>query len=223
MLSVSFNQPIVISAENLNSLLTLANTPAVVTPYVDAAPAPAAPAKRVRGGKAAAPTGDKPKRTRATKAEMEARRAAAAGGETPKPETPPADPVPETPAADAAPAKVEAASEAPAKPKRDRRSAAKKAADAAAAKTADAKQSKPSGGGGSTAKSGSSKAASKEPPKSAAPSEYAEGLLARFATLIDSDFAAASAMLAEFGVKRFSELKPEQHKAFDAKLTEAKV
>jgi hypothetical protein len=154
---------------------------------------------------------------------MEARRAAAAAGGAPAGEASP-------PEADAAPAKEEAppasdaapVPDAPAKPKRDRRSAAKKAADAAA-EAADAKKSKPSGGGGSTAKSGSSKAASKEPPKSAAPSEYAEGLLARFATLIDSDFAAASAMLAEFGVKRFSELKPEQHKAFDAKLTEAKV
>lgn len=173
MLSVVFQQPIILDAANLHSLLSLANAPAVVTPYADPTPVEETPVKatRVRKPKAVAeggtateaPVVDKPKRTRATKAEMEARRAAEQPAE--EPETP-------------APEKAEA---------------------------------KGRGKGKASTANGASTP------------EYAQKLLDRFAVLIDKDFDVASGLLAEFGVKRFSEMKPEQHSAFDAKLTGAGV
>lgn len=95
MLQVTFNEPIIIDAANLHSLLSLANAPAIVVPY--GAPVVAEPAKRVRKakvepetpstGESTAPATEKAPRKRATKAEMEARKAAAAGaGEAPKEE-----------------------------------------------------------------------------------------------------------------------------------------
>ena len=48
-------------------------------------------------------------------------------------------------------------------------------------------------------------------------------MLERFAKLIDADFGAAKSALDEFGVNRFSDLKPDQLGAFDAKLTELGV
>lgn len=223
MLSVTFNQPIVIDAANLHSLLSLANTPAVVAPYasVDAVEE-VVKVKRVRianGAAAPAVSSDKPKRTRATKAEMEARRAAAVGEApanvpaiTPPNETADTAPAP-------APEKVEAAP-VPDKPKRDRRSAAQKAAAAAkeaapAKPTATPAKSKPSGG--------AKPSASKEPKTAAKPTEDSDALLARFAALIDKDYPAATALLEGFGVKRFSEMDAKEHPAFSAKLKELGV
>lgn len=51
----------------------------------------------------------------------------------------------------------------------------------------------------------------------------AAAMLERFAKLIDADFGAAKATLDEFGVNRFSDLKPDQLGAFDAKLAELGV
>lgn len=202
MLSVTFNEPIIIDAANLHSLLALANTPAVVAPAVPVSPVAAAPVKRQRSAASSAPTaaaGDAPKRKRATKAEMEARRAAETGGDAPKEEPKAEAPV------------VEPKAEAPVveKPKRDRRSAAQKAAAAAKEAAKDAPKSEPSTKG----KTNGAAKATANPDK----------LLERFALLIDSDFDKASGLLSEFGVKRFSELKAEQHGAFEAKLKEAGV
>jgi len=212
MLSVTFQAAIIIDPANLHSLLSLANTPAIVEPYAAAPVAVAAPAKRVRKT-AAASTGEaKPKRTRATKAEMEARRAAAAGGapETPKPTAAPEAGASETKASDA----PSATTSAPVadKPKRDRRSAAKKAADAAkeAGKAAPKPAAKP-------------KADPKPKTTAKGDAPDANKLLERFAALIDKDFAGAQALLGEFDVKRFSEVPVDQHAAFEAKLVELGV
>lgn len=182
MLSVTFSEPIVIDPSKLHDLISLAGTPATVAPYLNghAAPVEAAPAKATRQRRSAASSpatpaaGDKPKRKRATKAEMEARKAAAAGGEAPK-----------STEADAAGAN-DTAPEAKAPAKRSR--SAKPKADAAAGNE-----------------------------------EAAKKLVDRFAVLIDKDFDKASGLLAEFGAKRFGEVKEADYAAFDAKLKEAGV
>lgn len=204
MLSVTFQAAIIIDAANLHSLLSLANTPALVESY--AAPEAPAATKRVRTAKATPVDGDKPKRTRATKAEMEARKAAAGGDPAPQTQNP--DPVP-VDVVEVTKAVVEEEAKAPA-PKRDRRSAAQKAKDA----EKDAKSSAPKSSAAKTDKSKSS---------SAADAPDAAAMLERFAKLIDADFEKAKAVLDEFGVNRFSDLKAEQQAAFGAKLTELGV
>lgn len=196
MLSVTFSQPIVIDANGLAALLSLANAPATVEPYLNGHATPAAEAAPVakRGSKPrvvaaqvdAAPAGDKPKRTRRTKAEMEAARAeqaAAAGGEAP-PTTTEADVAGATtePPAEAAPVKE---AKKPRKPKETKTATAATVAAAEVAST--------------------------------------EGLLERFAKLIDSDFTQAKEVLDQFGVNRFSDLKPDDIAAFSAKLVELGV
>lgn len=217
MLSVTFQTAIIIDAANLHSLLSLANTPALVESYAaPEAPAPVVAAKRVRKAAASDDGAQKAKRTRRTKAQM-AEAAAAAGGEAPKePEVPKSEstsvvvneekvssPALTEALTKAAPLGSPPKATAPAK-KRDRRSAAQKAKDAE-------KDAKPSGKDKSTTKASSSSA-----PDPAV-------LLDRFAKLIDTEFEKAKAVLDEFGVNRFSELKADQHGAFDAKLTELGV
>lgn len=187
MLSVTFSQPIVIEAAALHALLSLANAPATVEPYLNghatpaAGPAPAAE-KRARKPKAeAAPSGEEPaKRTRRTKAEMEAARANAASG---------VDAAAQTTEAETAAAKTpEAAPKA--KPGRKPKAEAGSTETATAATSAEVST---------------------------------EGLLERFAKLIDSDFNQAKAVLDQFGVNRFSDVKPADIAAFSAKLTELGV
>jgi hypothetical protein len=204
MLSVTFSQPIVIDANALAALLSLAQTPATVEPYLNGHSTPDAaadvPAKRQRKAAnpvaEAGPAGDKPKRTRATKAEMEARRAAAAGEAAPEQASATG---PETGAA--VTTEAEAAAEAPvadAPTKAKRAPRAKKEAAGDSAKP-DAKPTPDAGGVDSA------------------------DLLAQFAKLIDSDFTQAKAVLDEFGVNRFSDLKPDAYMAFAAKLVELGV
>lgn len=195
MLSVTFSQPIVIDAANLHSLLSLANAPAVVEPV------------KVFEVVAAPRAGRKPRLTN-PKAEPEA-----APTDTPAPE----------------------------KAKRTRRTKA----EMLAAK----EQASPSDGAGAAATTEAEPAAEAAPvadapvkkrgrkpkaeaaPKSTGAAEAgASGtapdtaaMLERFAKLIDADFGKAKSALDEFGVNRFSDLKPDQLGAFNAKLTELGV
>lgn len=200
MLSVTFSQPIVIEAGVLASLLSLANVPATVEPYLNgnSTPEPVVPAKRTRKPKAeAAPDGEPPvKRTRRTKAEMAALRAgvapetAASAGEVTAQTTEAETVVATTTPVEAAPVE---------KLKRTRKPKAEKDSVPTGAVALDSGEVKP------------------------AETVSAEGLLERFAKLIDADFAAAKKLLDEFGVNRFSDLAPTDHAAFQAKLVELGV
>lgn len=209
MLSVTFSQAIVIEANALASLLSLANVPATVEPYLNgnSTPEPVVPAKRTRKPRAEATpaAGDgaeKPKRTRRTKAEMEALRAGEAGNNFGPAVTETAAPAGEAAAqtteAETAAATTTPAEAAPEKPKRVRKPKADKDVPAGAV-ALDSDKVTP------------------------AETISAEGLLERFAKLIDADFAAAKKLLDEFGVNRFSDLAPTDHAAFQAKLVELGV
>lgn len=208
MLSVTFSQAIVIEPNALASLLSLANVPATVEPYLNgnSTPEPAVPAKRTRKSAASSPAApapaagdcaEKPKRTRRTKAEMAALRAGEAPAAT-ETAAPAGEAAAQTTEAETAAATTTPAGAAPEKPKRVRKPKADKDVPAGAV-ALDSDKVTP------------------------AETISAEGLLERFAKLIDADFAAAKKLLDEFGVNRFSDLAPTDHAAFQAKLVELGV
>lgn len=209
MLSVTFSQPIVIEANALASLLSLANVPATVEPYLNgnSTPEVGVPAKRTRKSAAPSPAspaadGEAPKkRTRRTKAEMAALRAGEAGGNPAAEETaaPAGEAATQTTEAETAAATTTPAEAAPVEKAKRNRCRKEKDTVPAGATALDSATVTP------------------------AETVNAEGLLERFAKLIDADFAAAKKLLDEFGVNRFSDLQPTDHAAFQAKLVELGV
>lgn len=196
MLSVTFSQPIVIDAANLHSLLSLANAPALVEPCKVFEVAAQKPGRKPRLTNADpnAPTADPVPEADKPK---RTRRTKAEMEQLRNGGTPEqaSDAGPETEAA--VTTEAEAVAEAPAS------DAPKKAGrKPKAEKVADAEKSTSTGAGAT--------------PDAAA-------MLERFAKLIDADFGKAKSALDEFGVNRFSDLKPDQLGAFDAKLTELGV
>jgi len=200
MLSVTFSQPIHIDAANLHSLLSLANAPALVEPYlngvaVEVAPRPGRKPRITNGDPHAPavvepPKEDKPKRTRRTKAEMLAAKATAEDGPNATEAA-----LTEQASTSGTPATPEAAGEVEAPKKPGRKPAAAKAAD--------------------VGKSEASPTTSEN--------VDATAMLERFAKLIDTDFSQAKAVLDGFGVTGFSKLEASQYAAFSAKLTELGV
>lgn len=213
---VSFLNDVQVKAEHLHDFLTMAGgAPATVTPVggttnvtptVRKSPAargaavlPAGPVAAVVGSDPASV----PAKTRAprrTKAQMaEAALAAAAPVDSAAAAAPDAG-------ASAADAPVAAAT--PAKRTRTKKDVAVDAAVAALTAVATGK-----------GKAGAAIAAAASVASDVDPGD----LLGRFAKLIDSDFSLAKSLLDEFGVNRFSDLKPEALAAFALKLTEAGV
>lgn len=200
MLSVTFLDSLLVKAEHLTDLMRMAGGVAATVAHVSDGTAPTAAAPV-----AAAPNATpKPRAKRRTKAEM----AAAAGA--------PADVAPVEPPVKAAVAVVTPAPDtavavvAAAPKKATRRTKAQIAADAAVA----ALEGAATGG-----KAGAAVAAA----VSVLSDVDTADLLPRFATLIDTDFTLAKSVLDEFGVNRFSDLKPEALGGFAAKLSELGV